>query len=320
MSTQYPPRPDLPYWDPTNQTGSGRQDQNATVNPYPAAQTTPDGAYRVGASVPFSPVATPYAAPGQGVYFAGSRPPREHLEPPALVVDSISVFFGPVQVLDKVSVAVWERERVCILGSNGSGKSTTLKAIAGIVPVREGKIVFRGFPLHVMDADRIVRKGITLIPQGRKVFYDQTVEANLLLGAYSRKDKHGIKADLEAVYGRWPVLGERRRQLAGNLSGGEQQMLAVGRALMSRPSFLMLDEPSLGLSPVAIDMLFDGLDQLAREGLTILIVEQLATHALRIAERGYVLDQGRVVAWGTVNELRTSGAVMEAYLGRSKTS
>lgn len=240
------------------------------------------------------------------------------MEPPSLFVDSISVFFGAVQVLDKVSLAVWNGERVCVLGSNGSGKSTMLKAIAGIVPLREGKVVFRGTPLHVIDADRIVRKGITLIPQGRKVFYDQTVEANLLLGAYTRKDKQGIKADVEAVYARWPILGERRRQMAGNLSGGEQQMLAVGRALMSRPSFLMLDEPSLGLSPVAIDMLFTGLEQLAREGLTILIVEQLATHALRIADRGYVLDQGRVVAWGTVDELRSSGAVMEAYLGRTR--
>ncbi len=260
------------------------------------------------------------AQPGQSpVFYAGSRPPKENLEPPALLVDSISVFFGPVQVLDKVSLAVWRGERVCVLGSNGSGKSTTLKAISRIVPIREGKIIFEGTPLHVIDADRVVRKGITLIPQGRKVFYDQSVEANLLLGAYTRKDKQGIKRDIEAVYDRWPILGQRRRQLAGNLSGGEQQMLAVGRALMSRPTLLMLDEPSLGLSPVAIDMLFAGLDQLAREGLTILIVEQLATHALRIADRGYVLDQGKVVAWGTVQELRSSGAVMEAYLGRAKT-
>lgn len=271
---------------------------------------TPEPA-RPGSGTPTPPAPSP-------VYFAGSRPPREHLEPPALMVDSISVFFGAVQVLDKLSLAVWERERVCVLGSNGSGKSTTLKAIAGIVPVREGRVVFRNAPLHVIDPDRIVRKGITLIPQGRKVFYDQTVEANLLLGAYTRKDKQGIKADIEAVYTRWPVLGDRRKQMAGNLSGGEQQMLAVGRALMSRPSFLMLDEPSLGLSPVAIEALFAGLDQLVREGLTILIVEQLATHALRIAERGYVLEQGRVVAWGTAEELRTSGAVMEAYLGRSR--
>ncbi len=254
---------------------------------------------------------------GPTTVFAGSRPPREHLEPPSLLVDSISVFFGPVQVLDSVSLAVWKGERVCVLGSNGSGKSTTLKAIAGIVPIKEGKVIYEGSPLHVMPADRIVRKGITLIPQGRKVFYDQTVEANLLLGAYSRRDKKQVKQDIEAVYTRWPILGKRRKQLAGNLSGGEQQMLAIGRALMSRPSFLMLDEPSLGLSPVAVDALFEGLDQLAREGMTILVVEQLATYALRIADRGYVLDQGRVVAWGTVQELRTSGAVMEAYLGRA---
>lgn len=257
------------------------------------------------------------AQPSPQVKFAGSPPPLLGKAPPALVVDSISVFFGPVQVLDGVSLAVWPGERVCVLGSNGSGKSTTLKAIAGLVPLRSGAIYFDGAQLSGTEADRIVRKGITLVPQGRKVFYDQTVEENLLLGAYTRRDKQGIRQDMEAVYERFPILGERRRQLAGSLSGGEQQMLAIGRALMSRPRFLMLDEPSLGLSPIAIDALFRGLDQLAREGMTMLIVEQLATHALRIAHRGYVLDQGRVVAWGTVDELRSSGAVMEAYLGRA---
>jgi branched-chain amino acid transport system ATP-binding protein len=258
--------------------------------------------------------------PQSFVKYAGSPPPLLGRAEPALVVDKISVFFGPVQVLDGVSLAVWPGERVCILGSNGSGKSTTLKAIAGLVRLKEGRIYYNRHVLSEMDADRVVQTGITLVPQGRKVFYDQTVEANLLLGAYTRKDKKSIRQDIEAVYERFPILGERRKQLAGSLSGGEQQMLAIGRALMSRPNFLMLDEPSLGLSPIAIDALFKGLDQLAREGMTILIVEQLATHALKIAHRGYVLDQGRVVAWGTVEELRRSGAVLEAYLGRATTA
>lgn len=241
----------------------------------------------------------------------------EGLAPPLLSVEEISVFFGPVQVLDGVSFAVWPGERVCILGSNGSGKSTTLKTVAGLVKPRTGKMALEGKPLHTMDAADVVKRHLSMVPQGRRVFYDQSVEANLQLGAHTRRRKSEIRADMDGVYRRFPILGDRRKQLAGSLSGGEQQMLSIGRALMARPTFMMLDEPSLGLSPVAIQALFAGLAQLSAEGMTMLVVEQLASHALNLADRGYVLDQGRVVAMGTVEELRTSGAVMEAYLGKS---
>lgn len=249
--------------------------------------------------------------------FVGSRPPLEGIAPPLLTVADISVFFGPVQVLDGVNLAVWPGERVCILGSNGSGKSTTLKAIAGLVKPKSGTVSLGSERIDTLDPSQVVRRHLSLVPQGRRVFYDQTVEANLLLGAHTRKDKPSIKADIDAVCQRFPRLGERRKQIAGSLSGGEQQMLSIGRSLMARPNFMMLDEPSLGLSPVAIQDLFRGLSQLSAEGMTMLVVEQLASHALNLADRGYVLDQGRVVAMGTVEELRSSGAVMEAYLGKA---
>lgn len=251
------------------------------------------------------------------IAFVGSRPPQEGIAPPLLAVSDISVFFGPVQVLDGVNLAVWPGERVCILGSNGSGKSTTLKAIAGLVKPKIGTVSLGTERIDTLDPSQVVRRHLSLVPQGRRVFYDQTVEANLLLGAHTRKDKAAIKADIDAVCQRFPRLGERRKQLAGSLSGGEQQMLSIGRSLMARPNFMMLDEPSLGLSPVAIQDLFRGLGQLSAEGMTMLVVEQLASHALNLADRGYVLDQGRVVAMGTVDELRSSGAVMEAYLGKA---
>lgn len=252
-----------------------------------------------------------------GIAFVGSRPPLEGVTAPLLSVNDISVFFGPVQVLDGVTLAVWPGERVCILGSNGSGKSTTLKAIAGLVKPRKGTITLGEKRIDTLDASQIVRRRLSLVPQGRRVFYDQTVEANLLLGAHTRSNKAEIRADIDAVCQRFPRLEERRKQLAGSLSGGEQQMLSIGRSLMARPHFMMLDEPSLGLSPVAIQDLFRGLAQLSAEGMTMLVVEQLASHALNLADRGYVLDQGRVVAMGTVEELRSSGAVMEAYLGKA---
>lgn len=249
--------------------------------------------------------------------FVGSPPPMQGISEPLLKVEDIAVFFGPVQVLDGVSFAVWPGERVCILGSNGSGKSTTLKTVAGLVKPRDGAIHLGGEPIHTFEPSEIVKRHLSLVPQGRRVFFDQSIEANLLLGAHTRKNKAEIRSDIDGVYARFPRLGERRKQMAGSLSGGEQQMLSIGRALMARPTFVMLDEPSLGLSPVAIQDLFRGLTQLSAEGMTMLVVEQLASAALSLADRGYVLDQGRVVAMGTVDELRTSGAVMEAYLGKT---
>ncbi|MGB9624380.1 MAG: ABC transporter ATP-binding protein [Phycisphaerae bacterium] len=227
--------------------------------------------------------------------------------------------YGPLRILKGVSLHVAPGEIVAIIGANGAGKTTLLKTIAGILKPRSGRIVFDRREIHGMPAERIVRLGCSLVPEGRHVFATLTVRENLLLGAYSRR-RGGHAPDgaarLEEVYGLFRVLGERADQLAGTLSGGEQQMLAIGRALMARPKLLMMDEPSLGVAPLVMRDIYESIVSLKRGGLTILLVEQNARAALAVADRGYVVETGQVVLEGTAGELCDNREVQRAYLGR----
>jgi branched-chain amino acid transport system ATP-binding protein len=231
-----------------------------------------------------------------------------------LRLERLSVRYGSVQALQGIDLEVRQGELVALLGANGAGKSTTLRAVSALVPVG-GRILWRGNDLAGVPAHRIVRLGIGHCPEGRRVISRQSVLANLELGAHRRRDQVGIAADLERCYALFPRLAERRRQLAGALSGGEQQMLAIGRALMGRPQLLMLDEPSLGLAPKLVGDVMAALAQLHREGLTILLVEQNAQAALEIADRGYVLEAGRSTLQGPARQLLADPSLRAAYLG-----
>jgi branched-chain amino acid transport system ATP-binding protein len=233
-------------------------------------------------------------------------------------VAGLRASYGPISVLRGLDFTVDEGEIVVLLGANGAGKTTTLRAIGRMEQPRvTGSIRFRGMSLVDQPAQAVVRQGITHVPQGRGTFPDLTVEENLLIGAHVRRDPAGVRADLLRWFETFPRLAERREQRAGTLSGGEQQMLAVARAGMSRPAMLLLDEPSLGLAPVIIKGLFDRLSELNREtGLTMLLVEQNANLALSIANRGYVIENGEIVLSGSAEQLRHDDAVRRAYLGR----
>ncbi|HYG57862.1 MAG TPA: ABC transporter ATP-binding protein [Symbiobacteriaceae bacterium] len=231
-----------------------------------------------------------------------------------LVVDNLSVFYGKAQALTDVTLQVNAGEIVTIIGANGAGKTTLLRTISGLVRPRSGQILFEGKPVHQARPDEIVRKGIAHIPEGRKIFYDLTVLDNLEVGAFTRSDA-GIKDDIDRVFTLFPRLAERRRQLAGTMSGGEQQMLAIGRALMSRPRIFLFDEPSMGLAPVIVQELFELIKRLHREGNTILLVEQNAQAALSISDRGYVIETGNVVKSAPAAALLGDPAVRDAYLG-----
>ena len=233
---------------------------------------------------------------------------------PLLQLQALSVRYGSVQALQGMDLEVRQGELVTLLGSNGAGKSTTLRAVSALVPF-SGRILWRGGDLAGVPAHRIVRLGIGHCPEGRRVISRQSVLANLQLGAYRRRDRAGIAADLERCYALFPRLAERRQQLAGALSGGEQQMLAIGRALMGRPDLLMLDEPSLGLAPKLVGEVMAALAQLHQEGLTILLVEQNAQAALEIADRGYVLETGRLTLQGPARQLLADPSLRAAYLG-----
>jgi branched-chain amino acid transport system ATP-binding protein len=234
---------------------------------------------------------------------------------PLLQLEQLSVRYGSVQALHGIDLEVRQGELVTLLGSNGAGKSSTLRAISALVPAAGGRILWRGAPLAGVPAHRIVRLGIGHCPEGRRVLSRQSVAANLELGAYLRRDRAAIAADLERCYDLFPRLAERRQQLAGALSGGEQQMLAIARALMGRPELLMLDEPSLGLAPRLVGEVMQALAQLHQGGLTILLVEQNAQAALEIADRGYVLEAGQLTLQGPAQQLLADPELRAAYLG-----
>ena len=232
-----------------------------------------------------------------------------------LEVKNIHSYYGHVHALKGVSLAVDEGEIVTLIGSNGAGKTTTLRSINGILPPKEGKIVFRGEEIQGKPAHDMIKKGIAQSPEGRRIFPRMSVLENLEMGAYYRDDRSEIQEDIERVYDLFPRLKERTKQEAGTMSGGEQQMLAISRALMSRPKLLLLDEPSMGLAPVLVERIFQTIEEINKQGMTILLVEQNANVALEIAARGYVLETGVVVNAAPAEKLREDPKVREAYLG-----
>ena len=233
-----------------------------------------------------------------------------------LEIKNLSVNFGGIKAVNDISMAVEEGKIVTLIGANGAGKSTVLRSISGIVKPQSGEILLNGQNILGLSPDAIVSRGVTLVPEGRRVFPNLTVQENLKIGAYLRKDK--LDADLEYVYSLFPRLKERYWQLAGTLSGGEQQMLAVGRALMSKPKLVMMDEPSLGLAPLVVKSIFEIIETINGEGITVLLIEQNANMALRIADTAYVLETGVITMTGTGAELLANDTIKEAYLGKSK--
>lgn len=234
-----------------------------------------------------------------------------------LSVHGLKVHYGGIQALSGISFQVEKGQIVSLIGANGAGKSTTLRAITSLVPMAAGRIEYEGEDISSLDTQQMIRRGIVLVPEGRRVFPNLTTLENLKVGAYTRRDAMGIAGDIEKVYALFPRLKERHWQLAGTLSGGEQQMLAVGRALMARPKLLMMDEPSLGLAPLVVRDIFQTVLTLHTEGITILLVEQNANAALKIADHGYVLETGRITITGTGKQLLENPKVREAYLGRA---
>jgi branched-chain amino acid transport system ATP-binding protein len=232
-----------------------------------------------------------------------------------LAVENLVVRYGPITAVRAVSLRVQEGEIVALLGANGAGKSSLLNAVAGLVPVAEGRVLFRGEPVQRLPPERIVARGLALTPEGRRVFSRLSVDVNLRLGAATQRDREALRATRKRVLELFPVLADRLAQDAGTLSGGEQQMLAIGRSLMADPALLMLDEPSLGLAPQVVDRIFELMERLRDGGTTILLVEQNVDRALRIADRAYVLKGGAVEAQGAAQELRRSAEIERAYLG-----
>jgi branched-chain amino acid transport system ATP-binding protein len=237
--------------------------------------------------------------------------------PTMLKISNLHVYYGGIHALKGIDLQVAEGKIITLIGANGAGKSTTLRTICGLVKLARGDIVFDGNNLVGQKTTEIIKMGITMVPEGRRVFADLTVRENLILGAYARHDHKAIEEDIERVNELFPRLLERREQLAGTLSGGEQQMLAVGRALMSRPRLLMMDEPSLGLAPVLVQDIFKIIRRLNSEGMTVLLIEQNAKAALQLADYGYVLETGSVALSGTGQELLADDRVRQAYLGES---
>ena len=234
---------------------------------------------------------------------------------PLLKLQNLQISYGGIQAVKGIDLELWAGELVCLIGANGAGKTTTLNAIAGVQPIAGGDILYAGDTINVLPAHKRLRRGVALVPEGRGIFTRLTVEENLRMGAYSRKDKAAIEADLERVYALLPRIKERLPQVAGTLSGGEQQMVALGRALLSRPKLLLLDEPSMGLAPLVVEKIFEVVQSVAKEGVTILLVEQNANLALEFAQRGYVMESGRITLTGSGDELLANPKVREAYLG-----
>lgn len=232
-----------------------------------------------------------------------------------LKVTDLQVYYGVIQAIKGISFEVNEGEVIALIGANGAGKTTILHTITGLVEAKGGTVEFEGTNITKMPGHKIVTLGMAHVPEGRRVFAELTVLENLKLGAYTRKDKNEIEASLQAVYKRFPRLEERKNQLAGTLSGGEQQMLAMGRALMSRPKIILMDEPSMGLSPIFVNEIFDIIKEVSASGTTVLLVEQNAKKALSIADRAYVLETGKIVLEGDAKELMNDESVKKAYLG-----
>ena len=232
-----------------------------------------------------------------------------------LEVHDLEVYYGVIRALKGISFEVNEGEIVTLIGANGAGKTTTMQSVVGLIPKRSGSVLFNGHDITKTPCHKIIDLGMTQVPEGRRVFQELTVYENLLMGAYSIRNKSGFKNDLEEIYTRFPRLYERKNQIAGTLSGGEQQMLAMGRAIMSHPKLLMLDEPSMGLSPLLVDQVFEIIKDINKDGTTILLVEQNAGKSLAISDRAYVLENGEIVLTGTGKELAASEMVKKAYLG-----
>lgn len=232
-----------------------------------------------------------------------------------LKINNLNVFYGRIHALKGISLEVEEGEIVSLIGANGAGKSTLLKTLSGLIRSKEGDIIYLGKSIVGKPAQSIVKAGISHVPEGRRVFAEMSVEENIELGAFLRKDRAGIQQDFQKVYEVFPRLYERRKQMAGTLSGGEQQMLAMGRAIMARPKLLLLDEPSMGLAPIMVQTIFDIIKGINDEGTTILLVEQNAHMALSVANRGYVIETGKMTLSGTAKELQESEEVKKAYLG-----
>ena len=232
-----------------------------------------------------------------------------------LQVENLNVYYGVIHAIKDISLTVNEGEIVSLIGANGAGKTTTLQAISGMLKPRSGSVSFTGKDLLSIEPHNILSLGMAHVPEGRRVFAGMTVKENLEMGAYTRKDHDEIEKNLEGVFKRFPRLFERKKQVAGTLSGGEQQMLAIGRAIMSNPKMLLLDEPSMGLSPLLVKEIFSIIKELNEAGMTILLVEQNAKKALSISDRGYVLETGKIVLEGNAQELLANDAVKKAYLG-----
>jgi branched-chain amino acid transport system ATP-binding protein len=232
-----------------------------------------------------------------------------------LELQGVDTFYGPSQVLTDVSLKVNQGEIVCLLGANAAGKTTTMKTIFGIVRPRRGTVTFENRQISGTSTDSIIGKGLALVPEGRRVFSRMSVHENLEMGAYMRNNRTELDADIDRVYTLFPRLKERDKQLSGTMSGGEQQMLAIGRALMSRPRLMCMDEPSMGLSPILVQTVFDTIQQIRQQGVTIFVVEQNAFMALNVADRGYVLQQGHIVLSDTAQNLLNNDLVRRAYLG-----
>ncbi len=232
-----------------------------------------------------------------------------------LEINNIEVYYGVIKALKGVSLEVNEGEIVALIGANGAGKSTTMKAVMGLIKVKEGSITYNSKRIDKLKTHEIVKMGLTLVPEGRRIFQELTVYENLMMGAYTIKSQEKIKEDIKEIFSLFPRLEERKNQIAGTLSGGEQQMLAISRALMSHPKMMLLDEPSMGLSPILVDEVFGIIKKIHENGTTIFIVEQNAEKALSIADKAYVLETGNVILSGTGKELKSNDSVRKAYLG-----
>ena len=232
-----------------------------------------------------------------------------------LEVKDLEVYYGMIQAIKGISFEVNQGEVIALIGANGAGKTTTLHTITGLLSPKKGSVLFEGQDITKVPAHKIVSMGMAHVPEGRRVFSQLSVYENLKLGAYTRKDKSNIDKELQSIYERFPRLAERKNQLAGTLSGGEQQMLAMGRALMSKPSIVLMDEPSMGLSPILVNEIFDVIESISKSGTTVLLVEQNAKKALSIADRAYVLETGKVVLEGDAKDLLENDSIKKAYLG-----